>query len=101
MYIDDCVRGIQDIMHLSDSEYPGPLNLGSSRSISINGLVDIIENIAGINCEREYDLTGPVGVGGRNSDNTLFKSIFGWEPDVPLETGLEETYRWVYDQVSV
>ena len=95
MYIDDCLQGIQKIMN---SEILEPINLGSSEAVSINQLVDMVEGIAGIRLKRDYDLTAPQGVNGRNSDNTLIKKYLGWEPCIPLQTGLEKTYAWIYDQ---
>jgi GDP-D-mannose 3',5'-epimerase len=95
MYIDDCLQGIQKIMN---SEILEPINLGSSEAVSINQLVDMVEGIAGIRLKRNYDLTAPQGVNGRNSDNTLIKKYLGWEPCIPLQTGLEKTYAWIHDQ---
>jgi GDP-D-mannose 3',5'-epimerase len=95
MFIDDCVEGIQKIM---DSDILEPINLGSSEAVTINQLVDITETIAGIKLKRNYDLSAPKGVNGRNSDNTLIKKYLGWEPSTPLRTGMEKTYRWIYDQ---
>jgi nucleoside-diphosphate-sugar epimerase len=95
MYIDDCLKGIQLIM---DSDILEPINLGSSEMVSINQLVDIVESIAGVKLERTYDLNAPKGVAGRNSDNTLIRKYLNWEPNVPLRTGLEKTYAWIYEQ---
>lgn len=95
MYIDDCIDGIQKIMN---SEILEPINLGSSEAVTINQLVDITEAIAGIKLKRNYDLSAPKGVNGRNSDNTLIKRYLGWEPSTPLRVGMEKTYRWIYDQ---
>jgi GDP-D-mannose 3',5'-epimerase len=75
-----------------------PINLGSSEAVSINQLVDIVEEIAGIKLKRNYDLRAPKGVNGRNSDNTLIKTYLNWEPDTTLHAGLEKTYAWIYDQ---
>ena len=97
MYIDDCLAGIGRIM---DSDILDPINLGSSEMVSINQLVDIVEDIAGIRLKRRYDLNAPKGVEGRNSDNTLIEQRLNWEPCIPLRTGLEETYAWIYDQVA-
>src|SRR5205085_595873 len=94
-YIDDCVKGVQMIM---DSAIEEPINLGSSEMVSINELVDLVEDIAGIRLKRTYDLGAPKGVMGRNSDNTLIQRYLGWEPSIPLRTGLESTYRWIYDE---
>jgi nucleoside-diphosphate-sugar epimerase len=96
MYIDDCVKGINMI---TNGEYVEPINLGSSEGVTINQLVDTVENIAGVKLKRNYKLDAPKGVMGRNSDNTLIKKVFGWEPDTKLAVGLEKTYRWIYDQM--
>jgi nucleoside-diphosphate-sugar epimerase len=98
MFIDDCVRGSQMILNGESNE---PVNLGSSELVSINGLVDIVEGIAGIRCDRSYNLDAPQGVRGRNSDNTQIRATYGWEPSITLLDGLEQTYRWVYDQVKL
>lgn len=97
MYIDDCVQGSQMILAGESAE---PVNLGSSELVSINQLVSIVEKIAGITCERHYQLDAPQGVRGRNSDNTLINEIYGWEPSISLADGLAQTYAWVYDQVK-
>ncbi|GHF57263.1 NAD-dependent epimerase/dehydratase family protein [Streptomyces thermodiastaticus] len=97
MYIDDCLHGTRMIM---DGDSGVPVNLGSSELVSINQLVDLVEQIAGIRCERHYRLDAPQGVRGRNSDNTLIRELYGWEPSIPLIDGLERTYAWVYDQVK-
>ena len=95
MFADDCVKGIQLI---TDSQILEPINLGSSEAVSINQLVDIVEGIAGVKLKRNYDLSAPKGVNGRNSDNTLIKKYLNWEPSTPLRAGLEKTYAWIYDQ---
>jgi nucleoside-diphosphate-sugar epimerase len=95
MFIDDCTEGIQRI---SSSEILEPINLGSSEAVTINQLVDIAEDIAGIKLKRKYDLSAPKGVNGRNSDNTLIQKYLQWEPHTSLRVGLEKTYRWIYDQ---
>jgi len=97
MYIDDCIKGILDIMYSNIIE---PINLGSSEMVSINGLVDIVEEIAGVKLGRKYDLDAPKGVRGRNSDNTLIKKYLGWEPSIPLNTGMKKTYDWIKDQMT-
>src|SRR5438105_7507665 len=96
-WIDDCVKGTQMIMN---GDFVEPLNLGSSELVTINQLVDIVEEIAGLKLERRYNLSAPKGVNGRNSDNTLIKKVFGWEPSTKLRDGLERTYRWIYDQMA-
>ncbi len=96
MYIDDCIKGILDIMYSNIIE---PINLGSSEMVSINELVDIVEEIAGVKLSRKYDLDAPKGVRGRNSENTLIKKYLGWEPSIPLRTGMKKTYDWIKDQM--
>ena len=96
MYIDDCLKGTQAIMN---SEIVEPINLGSNELVTINGLVDMVEEIAGVKLQRTYNLKAPKGVNGRNSDNALIKQYLGWEPSVHLRDGLEKTYRWIYDQM--
>lgn len=96
-YIDDCIKGTQLIMN---SEILEPINLGSSEMVSINQLVDLVEEIAGINLERSYKLDAPKGVRGRSSDNTMIQELLGWEPSISLKLGLEKTYRWIYDQMK-
>jgi nucleoside-diphosphate-sugar epimerase len=98
MYIDDCLHGIDKIMHSSNITFP--INLGSAEKVSINQLVDVVESIAGIKLKRNYNLSAPKGVNGRNSDNTLIQKMLGWEPSTPLRTGMEKTYSWIYDQMS-
>ncbi|MDB5319430.1 MAG: GDP-mannose 3,5-epimerase [Phycisphaerales bacterium] len=97
MYITDCLKGTQD---LTWSDITEPLNIGSSELVSINQLVDIVEGIAGVKLNRNYNLSAPKGVNGRNSDNTRIKELMGWEPDTRLAVGLEKTYRWIYDQIA-
>jgi GDP-D-mannose 3',5'-epimerase len=97
MYIDDCVKGIDMIMHC-DELVATPVNLGSSELVSINELVNIVEGIAGVKLERKYDLTAPRGVGGRNSDNTFIQQILHWEPNTTLVAGLRQTYQWIQGQ---
>jgi len=92
MYIDDCVEGILKIMY---SDIHEPINLGSSEMVSINQLVDIVENIAGYKLIRTYDPDAPKGVRGRNSDNTLIQKYLGWEPAYPLAAGMKKTYDWI------
>jgi GDP-D-mannose 3',5'-epimerase len=97
MFIDDCVQGIDMIMHCDDL-IATPINLGSAELVSINRLVDIIEAIAGVKLERTYQLDAPRGVAGRNSDNTYIKAMLGWEPSTPLADGLAKTYAWIEQQ---
>ena len=97
MYIDDCLKGTQSIL---GSDILEPINLGSDESVSINQLVDIVEEIAGIRLERRYNLDAPKGVNGRNSDNTLIKKLLGWAPETRLKDGMERTYRWIHDELA-
>lgn len=92
MYIDDCIEGIDRIMH---SEIEEPINLGSSEVVTINGLVDIVEQIAGLELERKYKLDAPKGVNGRNSDNTKIQEYLGWEPSIKLMDGMTKTHDWI------
>lgn len=94
MFIDDCVRGSKEILAGDNVE---PVNLGSSELVTINQMIGILEDIAGITVEKEHDLSAPQGVRGRNSDNTFFHETYGWEPSVSLRDGLEKTYAWIYD----
>jgi GDP-D-mannose 3',5'-epimerase len=96
MYIDDCVKGVIDIMYSNIEE---PINLGSSEMVSINQLVDIVEDIAGFKLEREYDLDAPKGVRGRNSENTLIMKYLNWEPSIPLKKGMKKTYDWIKEEM--
>jgi len=97
MYIDDCVHGSRAIL---ESDIRDPINLGSSELVTINGLVDVVEEIAGVKLHRHYNLGAPKGVNGRNSDNTRIKAELGWEPSTSLRTGMERTYRWIYDEFA-
>ncbi len=99
MYIDDCIDGIDMIMHC-DELIATPINLGTSHLISINDLVSLAEKIGSVKLEREYDLEAPQGVAGRNSDNTFIKEVLGWEPNTPLEEGLKKTYHWIEQQYN-
>ncbi len=97
MYIDDCLIGTQRLLH---SDIAEPLNIGSDEMVTINQLVNIVEEIAGVKLKRNYKLDAPKGVRGRNSDNTVIKAKLGWAPNIPLRTGMEQTYRWIYDQAK-
>jgi nucleoside-diphosphate-sugar epimerase len=97
MYIDDCVQGTQMIM---ESDIDEPINLGSSELVTINQLVDIVEDIAGIKLKRNYNLSAPKGVNGRNSDNTLILEKLAWEPSTKLRDGMEKTYRWIQGEIE-
>ena len=99
MYIDDCTKGIDRIMHC-EKLVATPINLGSSELVSINDLTTLAETIGGVKLTRRYDPTAPRGVAGRNSDNTMIHRILDWEPDTPLKDGLEKTYRWIEKQYA-
>ena len=96
-YIDDCTEGIFRLMR---SDYREPLNLGQDRMININQLADMVADIAGIRIAKKH-VTGPEGVRGRNSDNTLLRQVLSWEPQVSLEEGLARTYAWIEQQVKM
>ena len=98
MYIDDCTKGTQMIM---ESDIHEPLNLGSNELVTINQLVDIVEEIAGVKLERKYKLDAPKGVNGRNSDNTKILELLGWEPSIRLKEGMARTYEWIESQMLV
>ncbi len=97
MYIDDCTKGIDMIMHC-DELIATPINLGSTELVSINDLVSKVEKIAGVKLNRKYDLSAPRGVAGRNSDNTFIRKILKWDPSTALDKGLAATYRWIKEQ---
>lgn len=98
MYIDDCLKGTENLMY---SEIIEPINIGSDEMVSINELVDIVEEIAGVQLERKYKLDAPKGVRGRSSDNTLIQELMGWAPSISLKTGMERTYAWIHDQMKM
>ncbi|KQY04850.1 NAD-dependent dehydratase [Mycobacterium sp. Root135] len=97
MYVDDCVEGT---LRFAASDNAQPVNLGSSELVTINQMVDIIEDFAGIKVKRHYLLDAPLGVRGRNSDNTLVRQLYGWEPSTRLADGLARTYSWIFDELS-
>jgi GDP-D-mannose 3', 5'-epimerase len=97
MYIDDCVYGTQALMA---SDVPEPINLGSDELVTINTLVDLVEEIAGVKLRRRYRHDAPNGVRGRNSDNTRIRERLGWAPSISLRKGLQQTYSWIYDQLQ-
>jgi GDP-D-mannose 3',5'-epimerase len=96
-YVDDTVFGTQLLTH---SNYTEPLNLGSDEMVSVNQLVDIVEEIAGIKLKRIYNINAPKGVRGRNSDNKIIFNNLGWKPSIRLRDGLEKNYSWIYGQVN-
>ena len=98
MYIDDCVEGSRKIL---ESDIHTPINLGSSEIVTINQLVDIVEELAGVRLRRNYNLNAPKGVNGRNSDNSLIQKHLNWEPSTPLRDGMRKTYDWISTQMEV
>jgi nucleoside-diphosphate-sugar epimerase len=96
-YIDDCLEGT---LRLTASDVREPLNIGSEQLVTINELVDIVEGIAGVTLKRNYNTSAPQGVRGRNSENTLIRERLGWAPSISLEDGLQNTYKWIFDQMS-
>jgi nucleoside-diphosphate-sugar epimerase len=97
LFIDECVEGMQRIM---SSDYTKPVNLGSTRMISINILVLFIAKLNGKNISIR-NVNGPLGVMGRNSDNKLIKEVINWAPDEDLESGLIKTYKWIDEQIQL
>lgn len=96
-HVDDCVEGIYRLMQ---SEYREPLNLGTDRMISINELARLIIDISGKPDVTLQHVDGPQGVRGRNSDNTRLREVLKWEPEISLEDGLVETYKWIHEQLQ-
>jgi len=96
-FIDDCIKGT---LMLMESDIRDPLNIGSDQMVSINQMVDILENIAQVKLSRNYDLTAPKGVRGRNSDNSKISELLGWAPSISLEFGLSKTFKWIYEQIG-
>jgi GDP-D-mannose 3', 5'-epimerase len=96
MYIDDCLKGILLIM---DSDICEPINLGSSELVTVNQLADLVEGIAGYKTKHKYNLNAPLGVNGRNSDNSKIRQYLNWEPSVPLLKGMTVTYDWIKEQI--
>jgi nucleoside-diphosphate-sugar epimerase len=107
LYIDECLESIQRLM---DSDFIGPVNIGSEEMVTINQLASMaikiskkdlkIKNIEGLEFIEKYGFKCPLGVKGRNSDNRLYKEKIGWEVSQPLSIGLEKTYQWILSQVE-
>ncbi|WIJ23912.1 NAD-dependent epimerase/dehydratase family protein [Devosia sp. RR2S18] len=95
LFIDECIEGT---IRLMQSEFEGPVNIGSDEMVSINQLVDTVADIAGKHLHKNH-VPGPIGVRGRNSDNNLIAEKLGWRPSQPLVKGLEKTYAWIERQV--
>jgi nucleoside-diphosphate-sugar epimerase len=95
LYIDECIEGV---LRLMNSDFLGPVNIGSDEMISINNLAKMIMEIAGKNLQIKH-IPGPLGVRGRNSDNTLIKEKLGWAPSKPLREGIEKTYYWIESEL--
>lgn len=96
-WIDDCIKGTELVMN---GDYTDPVNVGSSELVSINQLVDIVEGFAGVKLERKYNLDAPKGVNGRNSDNTLIKKLYGWEPSMKLVDGMFRLFCCISEQMT-
>jgi GDP-D-mannose 3',5'-epimerase len=96
LYIDECLMGVRRLM---DSDFSGPVNIGSSEMISIDGLVTMVAQVAGKNIRIRH-ISGPLGVRGRTSDNRLIRERLGWAPSKPLREGIERTYAWIALQVG-
>ena len=97
-YIDDCLHGT---LALTASDIVDPLNIGSDELVTINQLIDIVEDIAGARFRRKYILDAPKGVRGRCSENTEIKRQLGWAPSIRLYNGMEKTYRWIHEQMML
>lgn len=95
LYIDECIEAVRRLM---DSDFIGPVNIGSEEMVTINQLAEMVSGIAGKNIQIK-NIPGPTGVRGRNSDNKLIKEKLGWSPSQPLQNGLRETYKWINQQV--
>jgi GDP-D-mannose 3',5'-epimerase len=96
MYIDDCIIGSRMIM---ESDIHEPINLGSNELVTVNQLVDIVEEFAGLKLFRKYNVSAPRGVNGRNSDNDLIRAYLHWEPSTFLRIGLRKTYDWICEEM--
>ena len=97
LYVDECVEGVRRLM---ESDFSDPVNIGSDEMVTINQLVDIASSIEGKEITKKH-IDGPLGVAGRNSDNKLIKESIGWVPDYPLAKGIEQTYKWIKEQVNL
>ena len=97
LYIDECLEGVRRLM---ESDFTGPVNIGSEEMVTINQLAEIAMEIAGKKLTIRH-ITGPLGVRGRNSDNRLIAEKLGWRPTRPLREGLEKTYAWIASQLCV
>jgi nucleoside-diphosphate-sugar epimerase len=96
LFIDECVEAVRRLM---DSDFSGPVNIGSEEMISINDFAKMVIDISGKNISIK-NIPGPTGVRGRNSDNKLIREKLGWEPNIPLRKGMEMTYKWINQQVQ-
>ncbi len=96
MYIDDCLEGTKKIFN---SDFTDVFNLGSDEQVSINQMIDMIEEVSDHKVERKYQLDKPKGVRGRSSDNSFIQEKINWAPNIKLKIGLEKTYKWIYNQI--
>jgi Nucleoside-diphosphate-sugar epimerases len=97
LYIDECLEGVRRLM---DSNFSGPVNIGSDEMVTINRLAEMTMEIAGKKLRIDH-IEGPLGVKGRNSDNELIYKKLGWKPSKPLKNGLEKTYKWIEQQLNL
>jgi len=97
MFIDDCLKGTKTLF---SKEYIEPFNIGSEEQVSINQMIEVIQEIANIKVEKEYQLDKPLGVRGRSSNNDLVREKLNWDIEVKLKDGLEKTYKWIYDEIT-
>jgi nucleoside-diphosphate-sugar epimerase len=98
LYVDECVEGT---LRLFESDYSNPINIGSDEQVSINEMIEIIENISGVSkLNKNYQLEKPKGVRGRSSNNDLIKKVLGWSYEMSLKDGLTKTYEWIDSEIS-
>jgi len=97
LFIDDCVDAT---LNLFNSDFHGPINIGSEEQVSINQMIDMIEDIADYKVSRQYNTNMPVGVRGRSSNNEKIKKELSWEPQYTLHQGLQKTYHWIEDMIK-
>ena len=98
MYVDDCLEGTKKLF---ESDFREPVNIGSEEQVSINQMINIIENISKYKVDRNYQLDKPKGVRGRNSNNDLIRSSIGWDTKISLKDGLKKTYNWIESQINL
>jgi nucleoside-diphosphate-sugar epimerase len=97
LFIDECIEATRRMM---DSNFIGPVNIGSEEMVTINQLVDTVSKVAGIPVKRQHKLDAPLGVRGRNSNNDVIRKELGWDYSMTLEEGISKTYAWIKEQVD-